>query len=81
LHAPHRSKVDLKIVHRSSLRFPPETWGRDSVERFQIEPTIQLFHRSVPTLHFLNWTIEEIERGYAVTRLPLNVESSNQYIT
>jgi hypothetical protein len=33
------------------------------------------------SLKFLNWTIEEIARGYAVTRLPLNVESSNQYIT
>jgi hypothetical protein len=55
-----------KIVQRSSIRFPPETWERDRVERFQIEPLIQLFHRSVPTLRFLNWTIEEIERGYAV---------------
>jgi len=35
----------------------------------------------VPSLKFLNWSILEIGRGSAVTRLPLNVESSNQYIT
>ncbi len=49
--------------------------------RFEIEPSTALFHRSVPALRYLNWTIEEIERGKAVTRLPLNVESSNQYVT
>lgn len=46
-----------------------------------IPPLLRSFRTSVPVLAYLNWQIEEIERGYAVTRLPLNVESSNQYIT
>ena len=61
--------------------FPPESWEADRVVRYQIGPLTESFHRSVPSLKYLNWTIEEIERGYAATRLPLNVESSNQYIT
>lgn len=64
-----------------SVHFPQETLARDRIDRFQIGPALELFHRAVPALRFLNWSIEEIERGFAVTRLPLNVESSNQYIT
>jgi methyltransferase (TIGR00027 family) len=65
----------------TSVIFPPESWALDKKIRFQIAPSTALFHRSVPALKYLNWTIEEIERGKAITRLPLNVESSNQYIT
>ncbi|MEE7494882.1 class I SAM-dependent methyltransferase [Methylobacterium oryzae] len=61
--------------------FPPSSWEADRQARFEIEPSTALFHRSVPSLKYLNWKIEEIGRGWAVTRLPLNVESSNQYIT
>lgn len=64
-----------------STIFPAETWEADRRLRFEIAPLTASFHRSVPSLGYLKWTIEEIERGRAVTRLPLNVESSNQYIT
>ena len=64
-----------------SRSFEPDTWEDDRLARFEIAPLIESFHRAVPALRFLDWKIEEIRRGYAVTRLPLNVESSNQYIT
>jgi len=65
----------------ASRIFPPESWERDRLDRYQICPTQQTFYRHVPALRFLSWKIEEIGRGHATTRLPLNVESSNQYIT
>lgn len=61
--------------------FYPETWEADRKARFDIATVTSFFHRAVPSLGYLNWTIEEIDRGRAVTRLPLSVESSNQYIT
>lgn len=78
-------ELDRLPAHALSLGqsaiFPPESWEADRKARFEIGPSTALFHRSVPSLRQLNWTIEEIGRGRAVTRLPLNVESSNQYIT
>ena len=61
--------------------FPPESWEAERAARYEIGPLQRSFHRSVPSLGWLNWTIEDISRGQAQTRLPLNVESSNQYIT
>lgn len=61
-------------------KLSPETWLIDR-SRYQRGPLTQSFHRAVPALKFLNWRIEEVERGRCVTRLPLSVESSNQYIT
>jgi hypothetical protein len=64
-----------------SVIFPPESWEADRQALYEIAPLTASFHRSVPSLGYLRWAIEEIGRGWAVTRLPLNVESSNQYIT
>jgi O-methyltransferase involved in polyketide biosynthesis len=78
------ARASDKISHdkpKSSVRFPPESWAADRQARFRIPPLIKAFHSSVPALAFLNWRIEDVGRGTAVTRLPLNVESSNQYIT
>jgi O-methyltransferase involved in polyketide biosynthesis/acyl-coenzyme A thioesterase PaaI-like protein len=77
------SRFEKAEAQRSSTStiFPPETWKADRRVRYEIGPVTASFHRSVPSLRYLNWTIEEIARGYAVTRLPLNVESSNQYVT
>lgn len=66
--------TELKIFEQAA-------WEADRAVRFEIGPLTRSFHRSVPVLGYLNWTIEEIDRGRAVTRLPLNVQSSNQYIT
>lgn len=49
----------------------------------QLDParlTAQL-HDSVPVLKFLDWRIEDAQRGVAVTVLPLNLASSNQHVT
>jgi O-methyltransferase involved in polyketide biosynthesis/acyl-coenzyme A thioesterase PaaI-like protein len=90
IHSGASARADLSVsrfekteAQRSSTStiFLPEGWEADRHARFEIGPLISSFHRSVPSLGYLNWTIEEIERGYAVTRLPLNVESSNQYVT
>ena len=64
-----------------SVMFPSESWEADRKVRYELAPLTAFFYRSVPSLKYLNWTIEDIGRGWAVTRLPLNVESSNQYIT
>jgi O-methyltransferase involved in polyketide biosynthesis len=64
-----------------STIFPPDTWEADRKVRYELPWLTGLTHRSVPVLGYLHWTIEEIKRGFAVTRLPLNVETSNQYIT
>ena len=74
-------RLDKPLIRRASLSFPPESWESDRQDRYEIGPLTAAFHRSVPSLKFLNWSIEDISRGKAVTRLPLNVESSNQYIT
>lgn len=70
-----------RVAAQTSHLFRPETWESDRTTRFQIQASTASFHRSVPALAYLNWSIEKVERGYAETRLPLNVESSNQYIT
>jgi hypothetical protein len=67
--------------NQPSKLFTPETWEEDRQKRFLIEPLTALFHRAVPSLCFLNWRIYRIERGFAETCLPLNVASSNQFIT
>jgi hypothetical protein len=69
--------MTLELRAGTSKNFEPETWEANRLARFQIAPLVELFHRSVPALRFLKWTIEETGRGSAVTRLPLNVESSN----
>jgi hypothetical protein len=55
-------------------------WEKDK-KRFDVNDFTKLFHDSVPVLSFLKWRISKIERGFTQTVLPLNVESSNQYIT
>ncbi len=74
-----QDEMSRKVI--TSKVFGPETWEADRLARFRIPPLVRSFHSSVPSLAFLHWTIEDIQRGQAVTRLPLNVESSNQYIT
>lgn len=62
-------------------RFSRQLWELDKRTRFECAPLTAAFHRAVPALRYLNWTIERVEQGLAITRLPLSVESSNQYIT
>ncbi len=59
----------------------PRSWEDDRQARFQCGPLTESFHRAVPVLAYLNWSIDAVDLGKAVTTLPLTVESSNQYIT
>lgn len=58
-----------------------DAWDHDLAERFDLDELNQSFHESVPVLEFLDWHITKVSRGFAETKLPLNVNSSNQYIT
>lgn len=58
-----------------------DAWDHDLEERFDLKELNQSFHESVPVLEFLDWHITKVGRGFAETKLPLNVNSSNQYIT
>ncbi|MBM3163604.1 MAG: SAM-dependent methyltransferase [Chlorobi bacterium] len=58
-----------------------DAWEQDRKERFNLEALTESFHESVPVLDFLDWRITAVERGYTETVLPLNPNSSNQYIT
>jgi len=58
-----------------------DAWEQDRKERFNLEALTQSFHESVPVLDFIDWKITTVERGYTETVLPLNPNSSNQYIT
>jgi hypothetical protein len=70
----------MNVALGKSVIFTPESWEADRRVRYEIAPLTAFFHRSIPSLGYLHWTIEEVGRGWAITRLPLNVESSNQYI-
>ncbi len=56
-------------------------WDVDKKDRFQLNNSQNAFHKSVPVLEYLDWQILDIQRGSCETVLPLNVESSNQYLT
>jgi hypothetical protein len=58
-----------------------DAWDQDSAERFNLPLLNQSFRESVPVLEFLDWSILDVRRGYAETKLPLNANSSNQYVT
>jgi O-methyltransferase involved in polyketide biosynthesis/acyl-coenzyme A thioesterase PaaI-like protein len=58
-----------------------DAWSADKLLRFNEKQFTQAFHKSVPVLSYLDWKIEQIDRGYCRTLLPINVECSNQYIT
>jgi len=58
-----------------------DAWEADQAERFNLPVLNASFRESVPALKLLDWEILDMRRGYAETRLPLNVNSSNQYIT
>ncbi|ARM31298.1 SAM-dependent methyltransferase [Prosthecochloris sp. HL-130-GSB] len=57
-----------------------DAWEQDRKQRFDLPALTESFHESVPALGFINWKITDVERGYAETLLPLNTNSSNQYI-
>ncbi|NTW94125.1 MAG: SAM-dependent methyltransferase [Chlorobiaceae bacterium] len=58
-----------------------DAWEQDRKERFNLAALTDSFHESVPVLDFIDWKITAVERGYTETVLPLNPNSSNQYIT
>jgi len=58
----------------------PAGWAEDVEQRLHPVRLTHMFHRSVPVLKHLDWSILETGFGSAVTVLPLNVQSSNQHI-
>lgn len=58
-----------------------EAWRKDYDLRFRLEGFNEACHESVPVLKYIDWRITKVSRGYAEIVLPLNVESSNQFMT
>jgi methyltransferase (TIGR00027 family) len=58
-----------------------KNWEEDKNERFNLDKLNKSFHESVPCLEFFDWKITKVERGFCEAILPINVASSNQYIT
>lgn len=58
-----------------------EAWEEDERRRFNLDKLNKSFREAVPVLDFLDWKITAVKRGYVETVLPLNNNSSNQYIT
>lgn len=56
-------------------------WEQDENQRFNLKKLNKSFRESVPVLEFIDWKITSVERGKVETVLPLNANSSNQYIT
>jgi methyltransferase (TIGR00027 family) len=56
-------------------------WIADQAARLDPVRLTRQLHDSVPVLKFLDWRIDHVERGEAVTILPLNLPSSNQHVT
>ncbi|MFM8185579.1 MAG: hypothetical protein ACKN9I_01465, partial [Alphaproteobacteria bacterium] len=71
-----RNQINSQFILDSS-----DAWEIDKEKRFNLEKLNARFRESIPVLDYLDWRIENIKRGYAETVLPLNVASSNQYIT
>ena len=75
----------MAVLKKSSSGFAflcsPESWDEDQLKRFNVVELTEAFHESVPSLKFLEWKITEVSRGRAETVLPLNVTSTNQYVT
>ena len=71
-----RNQINSQFILDSS-----DAWEIDKEKRFNLDKLNARFRESIPVLDFLDWRIENIKRGYAETVLPLNVASSNQYIS
>jgi methyltransferase (TIGR00027 family) len=72
---------DKPYISTSFLLESIEAWEEDEGRRFNLEKLNASFRESVPVLDFLDWKIISVKRGVVETVLPLNPNSSNQYIT
>lgn len=57
-----------------------DAWEEDNAKRFDLPAANAAFREAVPLLEFIDWEILDIRRGYVETKLPLHVNSSNQYL-
>lgn len=71
----------MQYISSVALLNSADLWEQDRAARFNLPLLNAAFRESVPSLEFLQWEILDIKRGYAETRLPLNVNSTNQYIS
>jgi methyltransferase (TIGR00027 family) len=58
-----------------------QEWEEDADLRYNLPVLNAAFHESVPVLRFIDWRITSVRRGFAETLLPLNIGSTNQYVT
>ena len=75
------NRNNSNYINTSFLLDSIEAWEEDKEKRFNLDKLNSSFRDSVPILEFIDWKISSIKRGYTETILPLNPNSSNQYIT
>ena len=76
-----KNRNNSNYINTSFLLDSIEAWEEDEERRFNLDKLNSSFRESVPILEFIDWKISSIKRGYVETILPLNPNSSNQYIT
>jgi methyltransferase (TIGR00027 family) len=59
----------------------PRLWEADRATRYDLDTFNRACHDAVPVLHATRWQVTNVERGFAETVLPLNVASTNQFVT
>jgi hypothetical protein len=67
--------------HSQALLSDPQVWEADRAVRYELETFNRACREAVPVLQATGWLITKIERGFAETLLPLNVASTNQFVT
>lgn len=78
---PIHGEDNLRFLRSPALLYSAEIWEQDRAARFNLPELNASFYESVPVLEFLQWEILDVKRGYAETVLPLNISSSNQYVS
>jgi methyltransferase (TIGR00027 family) len=59
----------------------PYSWEEDAQVRYNLTELNEAFRDSVPLLGFAGWEITRVGLGVTETVVPLNISSTNQYVT
>jgi O-methyltransferase involved in polyketide biosynthesis/acyl-coenzyme A thioesterase PaaI-like protein len=68
-------------MQTNDILLSSKAWEEDKKIRFNLDELNRSFHDAVPVLAATNWHITNVERGYAEIVMPLNVSSTNQFVS
>ena len=81
IHAVLPTHLDATDPDPKVLLHDRELWEVDRAERYDLPVLNKAFHDAVPVLAAMDWRILRVDRGFAETVAPLNVLSTNQFVT